>query len=254
MRHLPRRLSLGAVLSAGLLAAGTAQAYEYPLQFSVTGNYEGLVVAGYQISGSTVVGNCSYTRITSGSGRDPRTYYTPVPETCTWNLYGSLLSIASGAPTIPAPAGTSGTETIYALQSANEYTGTDSALSTGGFVFTYGSHYNWLTSNAYTVLNTQGSYTFTVSLTSNGDAPLTITAVKASAAMKQSKVTVSGNTCIGQIPAGGTCGMTITYNDAKLSSTTGLAYDTLTIHLTSNAGVASDFVQSYTDVVRIPPD
>jgi hypothetical protein len=40
----------------------------------------------------------------------------------------------------------------------------------------------------------------------------------------------------------------------RVTSTSGLAYDTLTIHVISNAGVTDEFVQSYTDEVRITPD
>jgi hypothetical protein len=234
--------------------AGSAVAVEYPLQFAPSGNYKDLVVAGYAFAGTnTVSGNCSYTRITSGSGRDPRTTYTPVPQTCTWDYYGKLLTTVAGAPVVPFPVSTSGTETIYAQKNTKHYTGTDTSLSTGGFVFTYGSRYDWLTSNAYMVLP-QAPYTFTAVLGSIGDAPLSITAVHATVKLTGAKVTIGANTCTGTIAPGATCAVTVTYDDTKLSSTTGLAYDTLTIHVASNAGQANDFVQSYTDQVKIPPD
>ena len=236
-----------------LFCASQASAVEYPLQFTPSGNYEDLVVAGYGFANSSVVGNCSNTRITSGSGRDPRPVYTPVPQTCTWDLYGRLLGAVSGAPAIPAPIGTSGTETIYAEQSSEVYTGSDSALPNGGFVFTFGSHYRWLTPNTYLVL-AQGSYTFSAVLTSDGDMPLTVSSVKVTNVLKQAKVTLDSSTCLGQIQVGGTCSVTVTYKDTRLSSTTGLAYDTLTIHLESDAGQTNDFVQSYTDEVRVPRD
>ena len=244
-----RRLALAGF---GLLSASAALAYEYPLKFSPPGNFKDLVVAGYQIAGSNVIGNCSYTAITSGSGRDPQTHYTPMPQTCTWDLFGNLLSIASGAPVVPAPLGTNGTETIYAMPSANLYTGADSALP-GGFVFNFGSHYVWLTSNAYMVLP-QAPYTFTATLQSNGDKPLNVTSVKATVVLKGAKVVINSNTCVGAIPVGGTCGVTVTYTDTRVSSTSGLAYDTLTIHLVSDAGQTIDFVQGYTDEVRVTPD
>jgi hypothetical protein len=53
---------------------------------------------------------------------------------------------------------------------------------------------------------------------------------------------------------GATCSVTVIYDPTKLSSATGLAYDTLTIGVTSDAGQASDFVQSYTIVVKRTSD
>lgn len=253
MRGIANRLAWIGAASFSLLAAGAAQAYEYPLQFAPVGDYKDLVVAGYTIVGKTVVGNCSYTRITSGSGRDPRSFYTPIPQTCTWDLYGALLSTASGAPTVPTPLGTNGTETIYASKSKHLYAGTDSALTEGGFVFDYGSHYDWLTSNAYMVLPQQ-PYTFTATLASNGDAPLNVKKVKASTSLTLTSVTIDSTTCSGKIPAGGTCDVTVTYDNSKLTSPTGLAYDALTIQITSNAGVTDNFVQRYTDEVALPPN
>ena len=237
---------------AALAACGPAQAIEYTLQFAPVGNFKDLVVGGYQIAGSQVIGNCSYTRVNSGSGRGGHTTYTPVPQTCTWDLYGTLLSAATGAPVVPTPVATNGTETIYVIQSSQVYAGYDSALP-GGFVFTFGAHYGWLTSNAYMVLPQQ-PYTFTATLRSDGDMPLTVTAVKATTTLKKATATINATTCLGQIPVGGTCDVTVTYNDMRLSSVTGLAYDTLTIHLTSDAGHAADFVQGYTDEVKIPQD
>jgi hypothetical protein len=231
--------------------AKPSHAYEYQLQFTPVGNYENLVVAGYQIVNRTVIGNCSYIRITAGSGRDPRPGYVPYPQTCTWDLYGNLLSIASGAPAVPAPIATVGTETIYARVSAGLYTGSDSALR-GGFVFTRGAHYNWQTPATYTVLPNNQPYTLTTALLSNGDIPLNVIAVHAGATA--GIVKVDSTTCIGIIAVGTTCDITVTLDPSKLTSTTGLAYSTLTIKPASNAGEKTPFVQSFTIVVPIPPD
>ncbi len=57
---------------------------------------------------------------------------------------------------------------------------------------------------------------------------------------------VAGTTCVGTIPVGGTCRVTVKYNPLRLSSPTGLAYDTLTVSITSDASQANPFVQSYT--------
>jgi hypothetical protein len=55
----------------------------------------------------------------------------------------------------------------------------------------------------------------------------------------------------GEISVGATCSITITYDPAKLATPTGLAYDTLNVAVTSDAGQAMDFIQSYTVVVRL---
>jgi hypothetical protein len=240
------------LLAAGLLASGPGRAIEYQLRFTPVGNYKDLVVAGYQLNGNQVVGNCSYTRITSGSGRGGRTIYTPVPATCTWDLVGTLLGSAPGTPVAPPPLEVIGTETIYAIQSSNVYAGFDSALP-GGFVFNFGSRYTWLTSNAHLVLPQQ-PYTFTATIRSNGDMPLTVTAVSATKTQAKATIKVNSTTCLGQLPVGGTCDVNVTYTDAKLSSTTGLAYDTFTIHLATDAAQTADFVQSATLEVKIPQD
>jgi hypothetical protein len=51
------------------VSAVSALAHEYPLQFTAAAGARGLVVAGYQITGATVTGTCSYYTVTSGSGR-----------------------------------------------------------------------------------------------------------------------------------------------------------------------------------------
>jgi len=242
-----------ALAAAGLAAVATpASAYEYRLAYTVVGNYKDLVVAGYRFAGPTVVGNCSYTRITTGSGRDPKTYYTPIPQTCTWDRQGALLSVAPGAPDVPAPIAYDGTRTVYALASDGGSTGTDSAYP-GGYVITPGSHETWLTSMGYLVLP-PGPYTFTATVASDGDVPLNVTAVTARLVQTRALVVVNWTTCVGQVAVGATCDVNVTYDFHKLRSTTGLAYDTMTIHLASDAALVSDFVQSYTLEVKVPKD
>jgi hypothetical protein len=234
--------------------AQVAGAYEYPLQFTPNPGYLDLVVAGYYYSGSTVVGNCSYYTQHGGSGKGggyhvTTTYYN---QTCTWDLYGNLLSVAQGEPAIPAPLYDNGSESVYAVTGNGEYTGTDTKLPFGGFVFTQGSHYTWLTSNAYMDLP-QKPYTFAATLVSDGDVPLNISKVAVSAVTIHHPA-LNSTTCVGEIPVGSTCGITVTYNPWWLSSPTGLAYDTLTIAVTSDAGEAYNFVQRYTISVRVPTD
>ena len=210
-------------------------------------------MAGYQLVsdarfGFVVVGNCSYYTQHSGSGRGGgykiiTTYYN---QTCTWDPFGSLLTIANGAPAAPTPIATNGTQTIYASNAAGAFTGSDSALTNRGFVFTPGSHYTWLTSNAYTVLQ-QALYSLTVTLKSDGDMPLAVSSVRASALRGGARVT--STTCGGEIPVGSTCDITVAYDPTRFQSPSGLAYDTLDVAVVSDAGQVHDFVQSYTIVL-----
>jgi uncharacterized repeat protein (TIGR03803 family) len=224
----------------------------YPLQFTPASGSRGLVVAGYQLVadalvGYTVIGNCSYYTVHSGSGRGGgyRTTTTHFNQTCTWDPYGRLLTIAAGAPAIPSPLSVSGTRTVYAALNG-AYTGSDSALAGGGFVYSPGSHYSWLTPAPYAVLQ-QALYTVTATLASDGDLPLSIAGVQASAL--GGAATVSSTTCSGQMPVRSTCTVTVTYDPTRLRSATGLAYDTLNISVASDAGQTHDFVQSYTIVL-----
>ena len=229
---------------------GVASAYEYPLQFTANSGARGLVVAGYAFNGDTVVGNCSYYTVSSGSGKGGgyKPVYTYYNQTCTWDLYGNLLGIAPGAPTAPPPLYTNGTQTVYATNGSNSYTGSDSALPpTYGFVSTTGSHYTWTTPNPYTDLQ-QILYTFTITLKSDGDSPLSISAVSSSALIARTRV--QSTTCIGQIAVGSTCSIVVIYNPLLLSSSTGLAYDTLDVGVASDAGVSLPFTQSFTITVR----
>ncbi len=106
----------------------------------------------------------------------------------------------------------------------------------------------------------QQPYSFTATLSSDGDTPLRVTRVTAHTAIAKgpdnpaTKVKIDNTTCTGLIPAGGTCSVALTYTDAGLTSPSGLAYDTLTIHLTTNAGVVSDFVQHFTLEVKVTPN
>lgn len=228
-----------------LAIASVAAAHEYPLSFTPNSGARGLVVAGYQFQGNTVVGNCSYYTSHYSGGRGGHTVITHYNQTCTWDLQGNLLSIAQGAPAAPTPLYTSGTQTVYALGPYSSFTGSDSALAPGGFVNTPGSHYSWTTSNAYAVIP-QALHKFTATLTSDGDVPLTVSAATASAL--NAPVKINKNTCTaGPITVGATCGITVTYDPTKLCSpVSGLTYDTLTISLTTDAGQTSNFVQGYT--------
>ena len=211
----------------------------------------GLTIAGYALAadpvyGTVVIGTCSYYTQISGSGRGGgyKTITTYYNHTCTWDRYGRLLNVVNGAPAAPVPIGTNGTQTIYASdQASGIYAGVDSALATHGFVFTPGSHYTWLTPNPYAVI-AQAVTTITLTLKSDGDMPLSVVTAQANAVAGLASVT--GTTCFGTVPVGSTCTITVRYDPTRLKSPTGLAYDTLTVQIGADAGLAVDWAQHYT--------
>jgi hypothetical protein len=233
--------------------ANVAGAYEYPLQFTPNPGYRGLIVAGYAFQDNTVIGNCSYYTVSSGgSGKGGGVGTVPhrYQQTCKWDLFGNLLSVTPGAPAVPAPVSTNGGVVVYATNANGISTGTDSKLAGRGFVNTPGAHYTWITPS-HTAVALNMVYTLVTTLKSDGDVPLDIAAVAPSAQL--AAVTLKSTTCIGQIAVGKTCSVTLTYDPTGLSSATGLAYDTLRVDLTSNAGEAHDFIQKYTIILPEKP-
>lgn len=226
--------------------APVAGAYEYPLQFTPNAGYRGLVVAGYGFEGNVVVGNCSYYTVsgTSGKGGGSRGAVNKnYRQTCRWDSYGNLLSVTPGAPAVPAsPLYTQGSVAVYAVNANGDTTGSDAKLSGHGFVNTPGSHYTWLTPNNSGVVQ-QMSYTLVATLKSDGDAPVNISAVEASALT--GTAAVKSTTCVGQVKAGATCSVSLIYDASKVTSAD-LTYDVLRIDLTSDAGGSHDFVQKFT--------
>ena len=246
---MKQSMSSAAFLVAFFVSA--AGAYEYPLQFTPNPGYRNLVVAGYAFNGITVVGNCSYNTVsgTSNSGKGGGNHQVTKNylNTCTWDLYGNLLSMKPGAPAPPPPLYKSGSKIIYADDGIGDYTGTDSKLPGRGFVNTPGPHYTWLTPNSAAVLH-QIVYTLTISLKSDGDTPVTIHQVAASA--NHSTVTVKSTTCDGEIKVGSTCSVTITLDPTKVTGSGLTASDTLRIDVNSDAGEPHDFIQNL--VILLP--
>ena len=151
---------------------------------------------------------------------------------------------------MPTPLYTSGTQIVYATNVSGDFTGSDTKVA-GGFVDVPGPHYSWLTSNAYSVLQ-QARQTISMTLVSDGELPLTVSAVAATAL--RNTIGATGTTCIGVLAPGATCVVNVSYDPTALRSPTGLAYDTLDISVTPDAGQSSDFVQSYTIILRAPSD
>jgi len=248
MTRSSKNVLIGLLALCCVVFPSVAGAYEYKLQFTPNPGARNLVVAGYEFNGDTVVGNCSYITVHSGSGRGGgyhtvTTYYN---QTCTWDLTGNLLSVAQGAPTAPSPLYTNGPLTVYAEDGNGDFTGVDSTPGLSGFVNSPGSHYSWLTSNAHQVID-QKRYTFTITLQSDGEAPLNVSSVTSN--VTSGKLGRKTTTCSGEIPVGQTCDVTIIYNPTRLCSPTGLAYNTLTVNMASDAPVNTPFTQSYTIVL-----
>src|SRR4051794_32234285 len=228
--------------------AQTARAYEYPLQFTPNPGYRNLVVAGYRFEGNVVVGNCSYQTVSGGSGKGNRgSTVKKYEQTCRWDHFGNLLSMTAGAPAVPQPASVNGTKTIYAFGPNGDYTGVDTKPPSHGFVSSAGSHYKWLTPTNLAVAQGHIVYTLTMTLKSDGDFPLHVSAVQASAAL--GVVQVKSTTCVGEIAVGDTCATTVTYDPTKLTSPIGLAHDVVRVDLTSDAGEPHDFVQNFVVVM-----
>ena len=78
MRRTP--VTLSTLILLGF--AHVASAYEYRLQFTPQSGARGLVVAGYEFNGSTVIGNCSYDTTSPCSGRGCHTVTVHHDNTC----------------------------------------------------------------------------------------------------------------------------------------------------------------------------
>src|ERR1700724_3302702 len=154
-----------------LLGAPAAYGYEFKLHFVPPGGAQGLVVAGYEFSSNTVVGNCSYYTVSPGSGRGSHGTRTNHYNTCSWDLFGNLISLTPVSIALVAPKAISqtGTEIVYAI-SRTSSTGHDTRGF--GFVNTPSSHYTWQTVNGGDAVLPYAVYTITATLISDGDFPL----------------------------------------------------------------------------------
>ncbi len=253
------RRSIGFAAFALLSGAAMSGAYEYPLQFTPNPGGRGVVVVGHEMDSTGVLGDCSYYTVAAaasgrggGGGLAFRAMHRRFDQTCRWDLYGNLLSVTPGLAPRRGALYTNGTQFVFATGINGGYTGTDTKLPNGGFVNTPGSHYTWVTSNAYQVLP-QAVTSFSLTLKSDGDFPLNVTGAPSLTSLV-SKVAVTNNTCTGAIAVGSTCSITVSYDPTGLNTPSGLAYDTLTVGIVSDAGQASEFIQSYTLQVAVSVD
>jgi hypothetical protein len=207
------------IVACLLMLAGSvaAHAYEFKLQFSPRAGARGLSVVGYYFSGSTVVGNCSYHTVISNSSGSTTIYYN---STCTWDLYGNLLSTVSGSPTAPAPIEQLGNETVYANNGTN-LTGSD--IRGYGFVSTPSAHVTWTTANGTHAVITDRTLTLPVNFTSDGDFAVDVSEMTISA-IPTGFLTPTGGTATvtfacTTVPPGQSCVATITYQPQTITCT-----------------------------------
>ena len=240
------------LLTLTLLGAHIAYAYEYRLQFTPQAGAQGLVVAGYQFNANTVVGNCSYRTSSAGSGRGGHGTTTYHYNTCTWDLFGNLISLLPGAPVAPPPLYTTGTEILYAISGASS-TGFDTRGF--GFVSTPSSHYSWQPVNGGYAVIPYSVYTITATIVSDGDVPLKFAGASVTSAVSGTytpspgTAVVSSTTCGSSVAVGSTCSVTVTYHPATIKCTAspyGYAYTKIDLSLVTDAGANTDFTVGFT--------
>jgi hypothetical protein len=242
------------LLTLTLLSAHVTYAYEYKLQFTPQSGARGLVVAGYQFNTDTVVGNCSYYIVTAGSGRGSHGTTTYHYNTCSWDLFGNLISLTpvAAAPAAPPPISVTGTEIVYAVSGASS-TGQDTRGF--GFVSTPSSHYSWQTTNGGYAVIPFAIYTIPVTLVSDGDFPLNFegatvaSSVSGTITPSPGTATVSTSTCGSSVAVGSTCSVTVAYNPSTIKCTSspyGYAYTKIDLSLVTDAGVHTDFTLGFT--------
>jgi hypothetical protein len=236
------------------LGAQFTYAYEYKLQFTPRGGAYGLTVAGYAFTGNNVVGNCSYYTVSSGSGRGAHSTTTWHYNTCSWDLFGNLVSLTplSSAPVTPPAISQTGTEIVYAV-SGTSSTGRDTRGF--GFVNTPSSHYSWQTVNGGYAVIPYSVYTITATLISDGDFPLDFDGATVTSSAfgyytpSGGTATVASTTCGSSVAAGTTCSVTVSYNPTTIQCTGspyGYAYTGISLSLITDAGANTDFTQRFT--------
>lgn len=237
-----------------LLAAQIGYAYEYKLQFTPQAGARGLIVAGYQFSGNTVVGNCSYHTVSACSGRGCHPTTTYHYNTCSWDQFGNLISLTpvSSAPVAPPPISQTGTEIVYAVNGASS-TGQDTRGF--GFVSTPSSHYSWQTANGGYAVIPYAVYKIAATLISDGDVPLrlqgatVVASVSGTITPSPGTAFISASTCPGSLPVGAACSVTVTYVPMTIKCTSdayGYAYTQIDLSLVTDAGANTDFTEGFT--------
>jgi hypothetical protein len=213
-----------------------------------------VVVAGYSFNGSFVDGNCSYYTTSAGSGRGAHSTTTYHYNTCSWDLFGNLISLTPvpTAPVVPASLSQTGTETVYAFSDSGS-TGRDSRGF--GFVNTPSSHYSWQSvSGGYAVIP-YSAYTITATIISDGDYPLdfdgaAITpSISGTVTPSPGTATFLSTSCGDLVAVGSTCSVTVIYKPTSIACTYspyGYAYTSIDLALVTDAGANTNFTQGFT--------
>jgi hypothetical protein len=244
-----------------LLLASPSLAYEYKLQFTPPSGARGVNVVGYALSDTGVSGLIHYSLVHCSSGRGAHCITTQYDFTGSWDFLGNPTGGTAGAPVAPAPLSVDGTRTVYANDGIH-ITGSDSAIAgvDKGFVITPSSHYTWQTPNNQYAVIPDAPYTFSASLSSDGDFDLNIADVVVSVANSgalgnaQGAVSITANGCGPSVAPGASCTLTVTYDPTPIRCTPsaqGLVYTTVTLTLATDAGANVDFTQRYT-VTGVP--
>ena len=248
-----------------VLFANLAQAYEFHLQYPAPSNARNLSVVGYTFpSSNTVLGNCSYSITSACSGRGCHTVTTWYYHTCTWDLFGNLMSVASGAPPAQTCSTTSGTNPyeLICASSGSSFTGRDTRGF--GFAETPSPHYSWQTTNGTYAVIPDSPFQVSATIISDGDLDLTIggasvtTHVNGTITPSPGTASVTGDDCPSSLAPGSTCTITVTYDPTAIACTAspyGYAYTGIDLSLTTSSVQSKDFTQGYTVTgVRICDD
>lgn len=248
-----------------LCIANGASAYEYRLQFTPPAYGRILTIVGYKFSGKDVVGKCSYSVTPPCSGRGCHSTTTYYYDTCTWDLYGNLLGVVSGAPPAQTPLYTSGTEVVYATSNIANTCVPGEVSTTGidtrnfGFVATPTPHYTWQTTNGSYAVIPDAVYSVPATLLSDGDCSLAFTGAKVVTQIfgtyttSAGSASISHNTCVNVAP-GSQCTVTVSYNPTTISCTGspyGYAYTGIDLSPGSDAPIRPDFTERFT-VTGVP--
>ncbi len=207
-----------------------------------------LPVAGYIFNGDTVEGNCSYYTVASPRGGRTNHY-----QSCTWDLFGNLVSTTpmSSEPIAPPVLSTNGTEIIYAVLGSSS-TGQDTRGF--GFVSTPSAHYSWQTVNNGYADIPFAPYTIKVTLISDGDFPLVFDSANVTTSGSYytpsgGRAAITANPCPSSVPAGSTCSLTITYHVKSIGCTTspyGFGYTGIELSIITDSEMTTKWSERFT--------
>ena len=235
-----------------ILGVQIAHAYEYKLQFTAPTNARSILVAGYSIKSGHVGGPCSYDTATGG-GRAGRLIVTHHANTCSWDLFGNLLSLAPGAqPSAQPLISIAGYEKTYAIAGSSK-TGVDTRGF--GFVSTPSAHYSWQTGSGGYAAIPFANYAMVVDLVSDGDFPLefkkadVLTSISGAETSTAGTAAVQSTSCPTLLQVGSVCSVRVEYKPASILCTAspyGFAYTNVHLSLVTDAEFNPSFTEGFT--------